>query len=57
MVIVASLGFVLLPAVWAAEDRFISLGELLPTALLVVLVAHQAGEVGCTALQRWSEEG
>lgn len=57
MVIVASLGFVLLPAVWAAEDRFISLGELLPTALLVVLVAHEAGEVGCTALQRWSEEG
>lgn len=56
MVIMASLGFVFLPAVRAAEDRLVSLGELLPTAFLVVLVAHQAGEVGCAALQRWGKE-
>lgn len=55
MVVVTGLGFVLLAAVWTAEDRLVSLGELLPTPLLVVLVAHQAGEVGHAALRRWGE--
>lgn len=56
MVIVASLGFVLLAAVWAAENGLVGLGELLAAALLVVLVAHQAGEVGCAALGRKRRE-
>lgn len=55
MIVVASLGFVLLATVWAAEHRLVGLGELLPTPLLVVLVAHQAGEVGHATLRRWGE--
>lgn len=55
MVVVAGLGFVLLAAVWTAEDRLVSLGKLLPTALLVVLVTHQAREVGHAALRRRGE--
>jgi len=56
MVVVAGFGFVLLAAVWTAEDGLVGLGELLPTPLLVVLVAHQAGEVGHAALRMWGEE-
>lgn len=55
MIVVASLGFVLLAAVWAAEHGLVGLGELLATPLLVVLVAHQAGEVGHATLRRWGE--
>lgn len=56
MVVVASFGFVLLAAVRTAEHGLVGLSELLPTPLLMVLVAHQAGEVGHAALRRRGEE-
>lgn len=45
-----SLGAVSLAAVGAGEGRAVYLARWLPTAPLVVLIAHEAGEGGPTAL-------
>ena len=50
MVVLACLGAVGLATVLTQEHRLVLLRQLPATALLVVLVAHQTGEVGRATL-------
>ena len=52
VVVSAGLGAVGLPAVLAQENGLVGLGHVSPATLLVVLVAHEAGEVGRATLTR-----
>lgn len=56
VVVVPCFWLVRLPTVGASEDWLLYLGRLLPTSLLVVLVAHQAGESSHAALRKWKQE-
>lgn len=55
MIVPAGLGAVGLPTVLAQEGRLVGLRHISPAPLLVVLVAHEAGEVGRTALRGGEE--
>lgn len=55
VVVVASLGAVGLAAVGAGKGGAVHLTGRLPTAPLVVLVAHEAGEGGPAALGGWGQ--
>lgn len=50
MVVPASLGAIGFPTVLAEKHRLLIIRELSSTTLLVILVPHQTGEMGWTAL-------